>query len=542
VPGPAGPALPTPATTTAPGATVTGSASAPIDIHVTVNLTDANGQPVSAPSTRHSDPTTAPRPDHSTNDSTLPTPQDGAPATTPEPSPAQAGTLGTAWPPPLPAGANGDDQAHHQSDTGSPPTGWSTQPSTDTVTGTSSAMVTTGTSATATTGAEDTHHTTDGSRPSTATGSHDTGSDTGTSSNDPGTDRTPDAKPPAKNVTGWHSGASGDEANTGTFGSWRGSPVTIIGTWNDTTDAVERAQASVGEISQHYHGDMDVSVGGLQSQGAGETWAQAAQGKYLDRWTEIVKNLAAARRGAKGVTYVRFAHEMNGDWYDWKVGTKDVDDFKKSWRMFHDLLKKEFPQAQLVFSPNSASHNGIGIDQIWPGDDLVDVVGVDFYDGWPRFNDQATWDQHYNDHELGNSPVGIGAWLDFAKSHHMGLSFPEWGLNPAAGNTDNPFFIKAMHDFFAKHAAGQGDPSGRVLYDIYFNCEVDGFKITSSQNSTAGKVYRSLTWGNTILTSAPTPRPVPASAPASPTQQQTTSRSAPSPDPSPPPSATSSGS
>jgi acetyl esterase/lipase len=273
--------------------------------------------------------------------------------------------------------------------------------------------------------------------------------------------------------------------------------VTIIGTWNDTTDAVERAQASVGEISRQFDGDLDVSVGGLQSQGAGETWAEAAQGKYLDRWTEIVKNLATARRGAKGVTYVRFAHEMNGDWYDWKVAAKDADDFKKAWRMFHDLLKKEFPAAQLVFCANSASHNGVGIDQIWPGDDLVDVVGVDFYDGWPRFDDQATWDQHYNDHELGNSPVGIGAWLEFAKAHHKGLSFPEWGLNPAAGNTDNPFFIKAMHDFFAKHAAGSGDPSGRVLYDVYFNCEVDGFKITSGQNSSAAKTYRSLTWGGT---------------------------------------------
>src|SRR5689334_20684211 len=157
---------------------------------------------------------------------------------------------------------------------------------------------------------------------------------------------------PARAASGipfaWHSGASGPQAIDGSFGSWRGSRVQIIATWSDTSEAAQRNQGSVADLSG-WDGDLDIAVGGLVS---GESWSQAASGAFVDRWTEAIRNIRAARSGHRGVVYIRFAHEMTGNWFTWAVTPGNVDDFKRSWRLFHSILEREYPQAKLVFSPN----------------------------------------------------------------------------------------------------------------------------------------------------------------------------------------------
>ena len=133
---------------------------------------------------------------------------------------------------------------------------------------------------------------------------------------------------------------------------------------------------------------------------------------------------------------------------------------------------------------------------MWPGDDLVDAVGVDFYDGWPAITDQATWDAQLYRTEMGDQPYGPGAWLRFAAAHGKPLAFSEWGLRDG----DRPAFIQGMHDFLAANAAQPGDPNlaGKIIYDIYFdiaNGGNQGFVITGGANPTAAQTYRSLTWG-----------------------------------------------
>ena len=34
--------------------------------------------------------------------------------------------------------------------------------------------------------------------------------------------------------------------------------------------------------------------------------------------------------------------------------------------------------------------------QMYPGDDVVDIMGVHYYDSGPEKNTQSTWDQYYN--------------------------------------------------------------------------------------------------------------------------------------------------
>jgi hypothetical protein len=303
--------------------------------------------------------------------------------------------------------------------------------------------------------------------------------------------RTPAATPLAAGPA-WHSGASGEEARDGSFASWRGRPLQVIAVWGDTS-AEEQARISMLDEYASFSGDVDVAVGALVQ---GETWTQAARGAFMDRWTRTVRTIKAKRAHATGTTYIRPAHEMNGDWMPWSVNAANVTAFKQAWRLYVGIIEREFPAARVVFSPNNGTHSDIGIPQMWPGDDVVDVIGIDFYDGWPAFNDRATWNREYGVVEKGDSPKGLGAWVTFAKRHGKPLAFPEWGLQTG----DRPFFIRAMHAFFLAHAADPAKPgiAGRVLYDIYFNIPHDGntaFKIFAGSNPASATTYRSLTWG-----------------------------------------------
>jgi mannan endo-1,4-beta-mannosidase len=75
---------------------------------------------------------------------------------------------------------------------------------------------------------------------------------------------------------------------------------------------------------------------------------------------------------------IRFAHEMNGDWYPWSVGqsggTSDdyVAAYRRVRRIFDDSGAK---QVQWVWSPNIIINgNTEAISRCYPGDDYVDII------------------------------------------------------------------------------------------------------------------------------------------------------------------------
>lgn len=289
----------------------------------------------------------------------------------------------------------------------------------------------------------------------------------------------------------WHSGASGDAAINGTFGAWRGEGLQIVGTWSDTS---ADAQTSMGSVDDYawWDGDLDIAVGGLVK---GETFERAAAGAYVDRWTTAIRNLRAKRAGKPGVTYVRFLHEMNGNWFDWSVTPGNVGDFKKTWRLYHNLLEREYPQAKLVFSPNDGNCSGVPMEVMWPGDDVVDVISPDTYDSDPVHNTAAIWDEWFMSEQ--NGPMGIGAWRSFARRHGKPMGLGEWGLR----NTDNPLWISKMHAFLASCAAEPGDRNlaGKCIYDVYFNIKHNGnasYLIYGGPNERSAQTYKALSWGS----------------------------------------------
>jgi len=310
---------------------------------------------------------------------------------------------------------------------------------------------------------------------------------------------------------GWTSGASGAGVADGSFGAWRGSPVAIAGTWDDG-DAASQTQLPTltGEYAS-WSGDLDVAVGGTVLH-TGESYAEAARGAYVQRWTAMAANLQALRGSRPGLTYVRPFHEFNGNWYpNWFVTPANVADYRTAFRLFASTLRAGCPRCKVVWSAGNSSSGGAApIADAYPGDDVVDVVGIDSYDanGNTIVTDGAAWTR-YAEATRGADPVGPEAWRRFALSHGKPLCFPEWGLNHGSGGGDDAAYIQGMHDWMTEHAARPGDPdvSGKVVYDVYFNIAMggdSGFLIKGGPNVAAGRLYTSLSWGTSLAATVAT--------------------------------------
>ncbi|MPQ97960.1 hypothetical protein GB931_08490 [Modestobacter sp. I12A-02628] len=261
----------------------------------------------------------------------------------------------------------------------------------------------------------------------------------------------------------WLSGVSGPGSITGEIGQWRGRPVEVSSTWVDNNDAMVRlTQLQPGGELDGYDAPLDVAVGAI---GDGETWAGAAAGDYDDRWRESLTNLKGIWGDRTATMYIRFAHEMNGNWYDWKVTEDDAEDFRAAWIRYRALQQEVFPESQLVFSVNRESvDTGIDWRETFPGAEYVDVLGVDYYNNFPYVADADDWASSLDDVDEFGGPKGLDQHLAFAKSVGKPLVVSEWSGNADAG--DSPAFIQGMYDFFSKHG---GTGPGQLLYEVQYN-------------------------------------------------------------------------
>jgi hypothetical protein len=282
----------------------------------------------------------------------------------------------------------------------------------------------------------------------------------------------------------WLSGAGGDHIADGTFGTWRGAPVDIAGTWSD--DSAEN-QAEVWSIRSGFEygkwtRPIDIAVGGIFGD---ETWAKAASGDLDGRFRASLTTIRDARQG-RGTTYIRFAHEFNGDWY-WPVTPSNVADFKKAWVRFAALKEEIFPEAKLVWCPNDGTTGTLKLDvrDAYPGSDFVDVIAVDSYNWDPAANSQAEFDRKIQMTDGFGAPVGIEQWRKFAELKGRPFAIAEWSGNAPQG--DNPEYMSAFHTWLVAHG---GSGPGQVLYEILFNTWDDFRLYPNSHQPDAAARYK----------------------------------------------------
>jgi hypothetical protein len=304
-------------------------------------------------------------------------------------------------------------------------------------------------------------------------------------------------------VSGAWLGPMPDAAKAGDLGSWRGRPLDLVTTYPQyqTWQQLGSTEWTIA-VFDGFAGRLSYGLPLLPRQDAGSL-ADVAAGAHDDTWRSIA---ALLRKHGRDDASIRIGLEANGDWFPWGIGHQGHNDpaqFVAAYRRVAQVLRAELPRAELGFDigcahPMAGQRDRLdSLTALYPGDDVVDVVGCDHYDaGSSVVRDETTWQR------VLRPPRGPGLAdvLDFAVAHGKGFAVPEWGLTAAAkgGGGDNVLFLTRMHDFFAAHAM-------HVAYENYFN-EPDPYigcalwqpggqgrpPGSSAQNPLAAEAYRRL--------------------------------------------------
>lgn len=185
-------------------------------------------------------------------------------------------------------------------------------------------------------------------------------------------------------------------------------------------------------------------------------WRQAgADGAFTSHAKILARNLVAAGLGS---SVIRLGHEANGSWYPDNIGDtpRDYRLWKQFWRVTV-LAMRSVPGADFRFDwCVNAGYRDIPFADYYPGNDVVDIIGVDAYDAGLRGNTPNRWNTLYNE------PGGLADVLAFAKAHNKPLSIPEWGVAPkhvAFSGGDDPAYVNGIANVVANN---------EVAYQSYF--------------------------------------------------------------------------
>jgi len=160
---------------------------------------------------------------------------------------------------------------------------------------------------------------------------------------------------------------------------------------------------------------------------------------------------------------IRLGWEMNLAEMAWFAKGHEAD-YIKAFRRVVEIFRRHSAGFKFDWCPGWGPQD-MPADLSYPGDDVVDYIGLDVYD----FKHEGTVEERWNTFYV-KAPFGLEWQREFARLHGKRMSYPEWGV----GNFgDNPFFIQQMHDWFMKN-------EDSIAYAAYF--DVDGAWPTQIDN------------------------------------------------------------
>ncbi|MFD7277008.1 glycoside hydrolase family 26 protein [Streptomyces sp. NPDC059862] len=192
--------------------------------------------------------------------------------------------------------------------------------------------------------------------------------------------------------------------------------------------------------------------------------------------------------------------EMNGTTYTHRCGP-DPQAWKKYWNRIVTTMRSVPGQKfRFEFTP-SRGRDAIPWTECYPGNDTVDIIGMDAYDQPVG----KSFDQQVNE------PYGLQDHVDFAKAHGKPISYPEWGL---FRNGDNAEYMRRMLAWIGEH---------RPLYNTLTDYCPHGVW-SCEDNPRSSDLYRSFFGGIDEATpppTPPTPEPTPPPTPPAPEEECT---------------------
>ncbi|MDR7160627.1 hypothetical protein J2X42_003346 [Arthrobacter sp. BE255] len=166
---------------------------------------------------------------------------------------------------------------------------------------------------------------------------------------------------------------------------------------------------------------------------------------------------------------LRFAHEMNGNWYPWAEGVNgnQAGDYVQAWRHVHDVVASTgASNVQWVWSPNVPYWGSTDLAGLYPGAGYVDIVALDGY----NWGTSAAWSSWVSPQDL--FAPGIAQLRGIAPGKPILIAetaSSEAGGSKATWNTD-----------LVSYLAAQPDVMGFVWF--HFQKETD-WRINSSASS-----------------------------------------------------------
>ncbi|TYC75024.1 hypothetical protein EH183_10645 [Streptomyces sp. CB01881] len=218
--------------------------------------------------------------------------------------------------------------------------------------------------------------------------------------------------------------------------------------------------------------------------------AQGAHGDFDRYFLKLARRLVALG-GAD--TVLTLGWEMNGVTYTHRC-KPDPAAWKTYWRRIVSVMRSVPGQRfRFDFTPNR------GVDAIpwtrcYPGDDVVDIIGMDNYDQPAG----ATFDDYVRE------PYGLQDQVEFAAKRGKPVSYPEWGL---FRNGDNPEFVQRMVEWMRTH-----DTSYQTVTDYcphgFWQCD------RNPRSSARFKQLMAGSKGTPTIPPPVAPAPVPSAVPS----------------------------
>ncbi|MFF0991388.1 glycoside hydrolase family 26 protein [Kocuria nitroreducens] len=157
---------------------------------------------------------------------------------------------------------------------------------------------------------------------------------------------------------------------------------------------------------------------------------------------------------------LRFAHEMNGDWYPWGTGVQGntADQYVRAWRYVHDRFAAAgAANVRWCWAPNipasGADAEGAQLADFFPGEDVVDVLGIDGYN-WGSPEPPLSWTTPAELFDSGLAELrGLGTRLPIVVTETASAE----GRAPEHSKAD---WISQLFDYLTR----QGDVRGVIWF------------------------------------------------------------------------------
>lgn len=186
-----------------------------------------------------------------------------------------------------------------------------------------------------------------------------------------------------------------------------------------------------------------------------QEWGQRGEGGFLQaivrgEYDDYFRQWALDAKESGVTLYLRFGFEMNGDWFSWGA---QPGAFRAAWLRAHGIFKEVAANnVYWMFSPNilwAERSFERDLEPYWPGDEAVDVIGLDGY----NFGDH-----HDQWHKWQSFDEVFARTLDAVESWGKPIYLSEIGC------ADGPLKAAWISDFLAKVSS---DP--RIHGFVYFN-------------------------------------------------------------------------